>query len=116
MNDTNYQGQNTNDTQTQPMGTQTQDQQTPHPQQNMKIDDKAVAKMVGENKADIAVKLITEYGKNIPDIVDQVTNKVAETLMSMAGITANKVEVEITDTMTREEFDSSRNNNRRPLH
>ena len=53
---------------------------------------------------EVSARLITEYGKNIPALVAAVQYKVTEALHSMAGLDAEKVEVEVTDTMTREEY------------
>ena len=64
-------------------------------------------------KADVSCKIITEYGKNIPDIVAGVQDKVAATLQTMAGLAVGKVEVEVTDTMTREEYMARTSKNRR---
>ncbi|MGD9559634.1 MAG: Asp23/Gls24 family envelope stress response protein [Oscillospiraceae bacterium] len=54
--------------------------------------------------ASVSCKIITEYGKNIPEIVGNVQDKVRESLQRMAGLTVDKVEVEVTDTMTREDY------------
>ena len=53
---------------------------------------------------EVGARLITEYGKNIPALVAAVQYKVTEALYSLAGLDAEKVEVEVTDTMTREEY------------
>lgn len=56
------------------------------------------------SSVDISAKIITEYGKNIPAIVAEVQDKVSQTLHSMAGLAVGKVQVEVTDTMTREDY------------
>lgn len=62
--------------------------------------------------AKVSAKIITEYGKNIPEIVMNVQNQVQQTLMSMAGLTVEKVEVEVTDTMTPEDYQAKANKGR----
>ena len=63
-------------------------------------------------KAQVSAKIITEYGKNIPDIVSGVQAKVQDALRSMAGLATDKVEVEVTDTMTREDYQAKNSKNR----
>lgn len=52
----------------------------------------------------IEAKIITEYGKNIPDIVNAITLNVTDALHSMAGIQVEKLNVEVVDTMTQQEY------------
>lgn len=59
----------------------------------------------GDGKtAQMSAKIVAEYGKNIPIIVDAVQEKAAQTLRDMAGLQVEKMEVEVTDVMTREEY------------
>lgn len=55
-------------------------------------------------KAKVNAKIITEYGKNIPEIVEKITSTVAEALHGMAGITTEEVNVEVADSLTREQY------------
>lgn len=63
-------------------------------------------------KVQISAKIITEYGKKIPEIVGTAQNKVAEALQNMAGLTTTKVEIEVADTMTREDYQAKTSKNR----
>lgn len=62
--------------------------------------------------AQVSAKVITEYGKNIPGIVANVQGTVAETLHAMAGLTVDKVEVEVTDTMTAQDYQAKNSKGR----
>ena len=59
--------------------------------------------------AEVSAKIVTEYGKNIPDIVSQVQGNITKALQEMAGLTVDKVEVEVTDTMTADEYQEKMN-------
>lgn len=61
-----------------------------------------------DNRAQVQVRIITEYGKNIPAIVDAVVNRVNESLHNIGGLNVEKVDVEITDTMTREQYETEK--------
>lgn len=55
---------------------------------------------------DVDVKLVVEFGKNIPQIATAVEDSIRKSLREMAGLNANDVRVEVVDTMTREEFEN----------
>lgn len=65
---------------------------------------------VEDNKAQVSAKIITEFGKNIPEIVSEATRKVTEELQSTAGLTVEKVDIEVVDTLTKEEYEKKNNN------
>lgn len=69
---------------------------------------KGIAVVMSEDGKGVQVstKLVTEYGKNIPTIVRQVQDAVEKTLREMAGLVVEKVDVEITDTMSRKEYEA----------
>ncbi len=56
------------------------------------------------NMVCIHAKVITEFGKNIPQIVSYATMHMANTMANVAGITLDKLDIEVTDTMTAEEY------------
>lgn len=58
-----------------------------------------------EQQATVCIKIITEAGKNIPDIVNSITAGVTAALQNTAGLGVKDIGVEVTDTMTREDFD-----------
>ena len=54
---------------------------------------------------DVDVKLVVEFGKNIPQIATAAEASIRKSLKEMAGLNANSVKVEVVDTMTRQEFE-----------
>lgn len=54
---------------------------------------------------DIDVKLVVEFGKNIPQIATAAEENIRQSLRQMAGLDANNIKVEVVDTMTRAEFE-----------
>ena len=68
-----------------------------------------------EHSATICAKIVTETGKNIPDIVNNITKADTETLQANAGIAVKDLEVEVTDTMTKEEYKNQNNPDLAPM-
>lgn len=64
----------------------------------------SVTMQENSQQVDIDAKIMTEYGKNIPTIVNALTTNVTEALRTMAGLEVNKLNVEVADTLTREEY------------
>lgn len=62
--------------------------------------------MADDHVATISVKIIVETGKNIPNIVDAVTNAVTKALQNTTGIKVKEVCVEVVDSMTKEEYEA----------
>lgn len=56
--------------------------------------------------ADVKLKVIAELGQQMPEIVNEITSKVTTALKEQAGMDVESMEVEIVDTMTREEYES----------
>lgn len=54
---------------------------------------------------DVDVKLVVEFGRNIPQIASDAEANIRKSLMDMAGLNANAIKVEVVDTMTRAEFE-----------
>lgn len=61
---------------------------------------------MSDDAAEIKLKVIAELGQHLPDVVNNVTEKVTTALKEQAGIQVETMEVEIVDTMTREEYES----------
>lgn len=57
------------------------------------------------NTAEVEIKAIAEYGKSIPDIIRNIQQNVHAALLNMAGVNANRIVVDITDVMTKSEYD-----------
>ncbi len=57
-----------------------------------------------DGKVSVAAKIITEYGKNIPQIVSYAKIHLAQAVESLSGLTLDNFEVEVADTMTRDEY------------
>lgn len=55
-------------------------------------------------KVSLCLKVITETGKNIPAVVEAITQNVTDALQNSAGLKVAELNVEVTDTMTREEY------------
>ena len=51
----------------------------------------------------INIKIITEYGKNVPAIVDEIREKVNKDVKDMTGIEFAGINVEIEDSLSKEE-------------
>lgn len=62
--------------------------------------------------AEVEVKVIAEYGKSIPDIIRNIQQNVHSALLNMAGMQTRRIQVDITDVMTREEYDEKYNKNK----
>lgn len=77
-------------------------------QKSTGMDDESTRGIATETKdgfVTVSIKIITEMGKSIPAIADNVTQRVTEALRSVAGLQTKTVNVEVVDTMTREEYE-----------
>lgn len=59
-----------------------------------------------DNALDVDIKLMVEYGRSIPAIVAQLEEKIRSAMIDMTGLTVDKINVAIVDTMTRAEYDA----------
>lgn len=57
-----------------------------------------------DGEASVNAKIIAETGKNIPNMVNAATAAITETLQNTAGLKVKDICIEVTDTMTAEEF------------
>lgn len=53
----------------------------------------------------INAKIIAEAGMNVPDMAQQVTEKIKAAIDEQTGLFVEEVDVEVADTMTREEYE-----------
>lgn len=58
---------------------------------------KGVTVEVGEHEAIVNVNLIVDYGARIPQLVEALRKNVADRLLTLTGLTARAVNVEISD-------------------
>lgn len=70
---------------------------------------KGISIKQSDNSIDATVKIVIEFGRNMPEVIAQVESKIRESLMQMAGMEVKSLQVEVTDTMTREEFEAKEN-------
>lgn len=68
---------------------------------------KGITADLKDGQVDVSVKMIVELGKNIPSVVNNVTESVTTTLKDLAGLETKAVHVEVADTMTRAEYEKS---------
>ena len=54
----------------------------------------------------IDIKIVSEFGKNIPTIISNVVSAVSNELEKMTGLKADEIKVEVTDSITQEELEA----------
>lgn len=77
-------------------------------QKNASAEDEILSGISADTKdglVTVSMKAITEAGKNIPTIVDQMTANVVKALREVGGLQTKAVNVEIVDTMTKAEYE-----------
>ena len=70
---------------------------------------KGIDAEVGEKQVALDLKVIAEYGKNIPEIFQTTIDKVSKQIKDMTGLTVIEVNMHVDDVMTRKEFDEQNN-------
>ena len=71
---------------------------------------KGVGAEVGERQVALDLRVIVEYGKNIPSIFQETVAKIKKAIGDMPGLEVVKVNMHVEDVMTRAEFDAKRKN------
>lgn len=66
---------------------------------------RGIASEQKDGQVSVSIKMITEMGKSIPTIANDVTLRVTEALRDVAGLETKAVNVEVVDTMTRAEYE-----------
>jgi uncharacterized alkaline shock family protein YloU len=66
---------------------------------------KGVTVEVGKKQVSVSMKIICEYGLNIPDIFQELVNKVTGAIKQMTGLDVVSVKVHVYDVITKEEFE-----------
>lgn len=59
----------------------------------------------------VSAKIIAETGKNIPQLVNNATAAITDALQNTAGLHVKDICVEVTDTMTPEEYEARKEEN-----
>ena len=60
---------------------------------------------VGKRQVGLDMKVICEYGRNIPEIFQSIIDKVSVVMKEMTGLEVVKVNIHVNDVLTKEDFD-----------
>lgn len=66
---------------------------------------KGITVEVGKKQTAIDMKVICEYGQNMPLVFDSIVDKVSKTIKEMTGLDVVEVNVHVYDVLTKEEFE-----------
>ncbi|WP_336881322.1 Asp23/Gls24 family envelope stress response protein [Priestia koreensis] len=66
---------------------------------------KGINAEVGEKQVALDLKVIVEYGKNVPTIFSETVSRVKKAVFDITGLEVIEVNMHVEDIMTREEFD-----------
>ncbi|MGE1196643.1 Asp23/Gls24 family envelope stress response protein [Priestia megaterium] len=67
---------------------------------------KGINTEVGEKQVALDLKVIVEYGKNVPAIFSETVNNVKKSVHEMTGLEVVEVNMHVEDVMTRSEFEA----------
>ncbi|MEW4239654.1 Asp23/Gls24 family envelope stress response protein [Priestia megaterium] len=67
---------------------------------------KGINAEVGEKQVALDLKVIVEYGKNVPSIFSETVNNVKKSVHDMTGLEVVEVNMHVEDVMTRSEFEA----------
>ncbi|MCY1691561.1 Asp23/Gls24 family envelope stress response protein [Exiguobacterium sp. SL14] len=67
---------------------------------------KGIDAEVGERQVALDLKVIVEYGKNIPSIFQDAVLKIKKSVHDMTGLDVVEINMHVEDVMTRSEFDA----------
>lgn len=65
---------------------------------------KGITVEVGKKQAAIDMKVICEYGRNVPQIFQSIVDKTSEAIKEMTGLDVVEVNVHVYDVLTKEDF------------
>lgn len=72
---------------------------------------KGIGAEVGERQVALDLRVVVEYGKNIPSIFQETVSKIKKSIGDMTGLEVVEVNMHVEDVMTREEFDAKSKSN-----
>ncbi|WP_294751586.1 Asp23/Gls24 family envelope stress response protein [uncultured Exiguobacterium sp.] len=72
---------------------------------------KGIGAEVGERQVALDLKVIVEYGKNIPSIFQETVAKIKKSISDMTGLEVVEVNMHVEDVMTRAEFEAKNKSN-----
>ena len=64
------------------------------------------------NKVSVSARLVMEYGKNVPDVIQNVSDALRDTLSTMASLEVDALNLEVADIMTEREYAEKYGKNR----
>ncbi|UKS57250.1 Asp23/Gls24 family envelope stress response protein [Exiguobacterium acetylicum] len=67
---------------------------------------KGIDAEVGERQVALDLKVIVEYGKNIPSIFQDAVTKIKKSVHDMTGLDVIEINMHVEDVMTRSEFEA----------
>ncbi|MDL2220871.1 Asp23/Gls24 family envelope stress response protein, partial [Eubacteriales bacterium OttesenSCG-928-N14] len=70
---------------------------------------RGISTKMKDNTVQVHIKLISEFGKNIPTMIEQIQHNVEKNIVKMTGYEVPEVKVEVVDTMTKEEYNEKYN-------
>lgn len=66
---------------------------------------KGITVEVGKKQVSINMKIICEYGRNMPVIFQDIVDKVSSAIKEMTGLSVVEVKVHVYDVLTKEDFE-----------
>jgi len=67
---------------------------------------KGIGAEVGERQVALDLRVIVEYGKNIPGVFNEAVTKIKAAMSDMTGLEVVEVNMHVEDVMTKAEFDA----------
>lgn len=62
------------------------------------------------NNVAVRAKVVVEYGRNIPEIINKATTKITDSVQKIAGLHVSSVNIDVADTMSRQHHQEMRVN------
>lgn len=66
---------------------------------------KGISVEVGKKQVAVDMKVICEYGRNMPAVFQSIVDKVSGSIKEMTGLDVVEVNVHVSDVLTKEDFD-----------
>lgn len=75
---------------------------------------KGITVEVGKKQVAIDMKVICEYGRNMPGIFQTIVDKVSSGIKEMTGLEVVEINVHVADVLTKEDFDRKKKADAKP--